>query len=122
MQIYVVGFTNERGFITKSPRNKAEALLKRMAEVTGGKAYFPQATNELNDIARDIASELRMQYLISYMPSTEKQDRAFHSIKVVVDDGPNKEKRIAITRTGRVAVKADSEPAPTSPTPKPKNQ
>lgn len=82
VQIYVVGFTtelsNEGGFISKSPRGKAEALLKRIAEVTGGKAYFPQSDNELNEIARDIASELRMQYLISYMPSNDAKDGVFH--------------------------------------------
>lgn len=107
VQIYVIGFTselnNEGGFISKSPRAKAEGLLKRMAEETGGKAYFPNSPAELNVIARDIASELRTQYLISYMPSNDKKDGSFKAIKVVVKDGPNKQKRIALTRNGRVA-------------------
>ena len=105
VQIFTVGFVNELdkegGFISKSPRDKAVNLLKRLAEETGGKAYFPNSVSELNDIARDISRELRTQYLISYSPNTEKRDGTFHSIKVVVNDGPNREKRIAITRTGR---------------------
>jgi Ca-activated chloride channel family protein len=115
VQIYVVGFTGELsrdgGFFSRSPRAKAEALLKRLAEVTGGKTYFPQSTAELNEIARDIASELRTQYLVSYIPTNDKRDGSFRSIKVVVADGPNKQKRIALTRTGRSAGANDSRPS-----------
>lgn len=107
VQIYTVGFVNDLekggGFISKSPRDKAMNLLKRLAEETGGKSYFPNSLSELNDIARDIASELRTQYLITYKlpPENENERGKFHNIKVAVDDGPNKQKRIAITRTGR---------------------
>jgi Ca-activated chloride channel family protein len=105
VQIFTIGFTGELekdgGFISKSPRAKAENLLKRLAEETGGKAYFPNNVSELNGIAKEIASELRTQYLVSYSPSAEKREGAFHNIKVVVNDGPNSQKRIAITRTGR---------------------
>lgn len=105
VQIYVIGFTSELskegGIITKSPKSKSEAFLKRLAEETGGKYYFPQAISELETIARDIASELRTQYIISYYPTNESNDGRFRNIRVAVDDGPNKQKRIAITRTGR---------------------
>jgi Ca-activated chloride channel family protein len=108
VQIYAIGFTTELskegGFITKSPRGKSEAFMKRLAEETGGKYYFPQTIGELDTIARDIASELRTQYIISYYPSNDDNDGRFRNIRVVVDDGPNKQKRIAITRTGRTSV------------------
>ena len=105
VQIYTVGFVSELskegGFIGKSPQGKAKAFLERLATETGGKSYFPTSAGELNTIAQDIASELRTQYLVSYSPTNEKKDGAFRTIKVVVDDGPNKQKRIAVTRTGR---------------------
>jgi Ca-activated chloride channel family protein len=107
VQIYVIGFINdldkEGGFISKSPQGKAKAFLERLATETGGKSYFPNSTSELNTIAADIASELRTQYLVSYNPSNDKKDGTYRNIKVVVNDGPNKQKRIAITRTGRKA-------------------
>ncbi len=107
VQIYTIGFTSELskegGFISKSPREKAERLLRRLAEETGGKSYFPQSIEELETIAREISSEIRTQYLISYYPTGSERDGKFRSIRVVVADGPNKEKRIAITRTGRVS-------------------
>lgn len=108
VQIYTVGFVNELdkegGFVTKSPQAKAKSLLERLASETGGKSYFPNSIGELNDIARDIASELRTQYLISYSPTNNDRSGTFHNIKVTVDDGPNKQKRIAITRTGRTST------------------
>lgn len=107
VQIFTVGFVGELdkegGFISKSPQAKAKSFLERLATETGGKSYFPSSVNELNDIARDISSELRTQYLISYAPTNESNDNTVRNIKVSVDDGPNKEKRIAITRTGRSA-------------------
>jgi Ca-activated chloride channel family protein len=107
VQIFVIGFVNELskegGFISKSPQSKAKNFLERLATETGGKSYFPNSVNELNTIANDIASELRTQYLVSYYPTNTKKDGTVRAIKVVVNDGPNKQKRIAITRTGRKA-------------------
>lgn len=113
VQIYAIGFVNELskegGFISKSPQTKAKSFLERLAKETGGKVYFPTALSELNGIASDIASELRTQYLISYYPTNTEKDGTFRTIKVNVTDGPNKEKRIALTRSGRKA-NADSKP------------
>lgn len=108
VQIFTVGFVNELskdgGFISKSKQSKAKDFMERLAKETGGKSYFPNSINELNGIAQDIASELRTQYIVSYAPTNDKKDGTFRNIKVVVNDGPNKEKRIAVTRTGRSAV------------------
>jgi Ca-activated chloride channel family protein len=107
VQIYSIGFVSElskeSGFISKSPQGKAKAFLQRLADETGGKAYFPDSLTELNTIAADIANELRTQYSISYEPTNGRNDGTFRNIKVVVDDGPNKQKRIAVTRSGRTA-------------------
>lgn len=104
VQIYAVGFINELskegGLISKSPQGKAKSFLERMARETGGKAYFPMSLGELNGIAGDIASELRTQYILSYYPTETQREGKFRAIKVQVADGPNKEKRIAVTRTG----------------------
>ena len=116
VQIFTVGFVTELskdgGFITKSPQGKAKALLERLATETGGKSYFPASTGELSAIAQDIAGELRTQYLVSYTPTNENRDGTFRNIKVAVDDGPNKQKRIAVTRTGRTSVQENSSSAP----------
>lgn len=106
-QIYVIGFvselSNEGSLIRKSAQGKAKAYLERMATETGGKAYFPASVNELAGIAKDIGAELRTQFSIGYVPTNDRKDGTFRSIKVQVADGPNKEKRIPITRAGRTA-------------------
>ncbi|HEY8560415.1 MAG TPA: VWA domain-containing protein [Pyrinomonadaceae bacterium] len=120
VQIFAVGFVNELskegGFIGKSPQGKAKAFLERLAKETGGKVYFPNTLSELNGIAQDIANELRTQYTISYQPAEDKKDAAYRAIKVNVTDGPNKEKRIAITRTGIQKQTNNSTPTLQNPT------
>lgn len=110
VQIYAVGFVNDLKNETDSNgvnrQEKARAFLTRLTEETGGKVYFPDSVDELSQIANDISSELRTQYLITYAPTNEKGGNAFRNIKVVVADGANKEKRTAITRSGR-AVEAE---------------
>jgi Ca-activated chloride channel family protein len=117
VQIYVVGFVKdlsaERGFITKSAQGKAKQFLERLATETGGKAYFPGEVSELNGIAREIASELRIQYSIGYIPTNDKSDGTYRNIKVAVEDGPNKQKRIALTRAGRTAEGGSGTAGPT---------
>ena len=105
VQIYTIGFTGE---LSQKPEDdsvsrqeKAKSFLSRLAEETGGKAYFPASLDELPKIAKEIAGELRTQYLISYSPTNEIRDGSFRKIKVEVIEGENKEKRTAITRTGR---------------------
>jgi Ca-activated chloride channel homolog len=114
VQIYPIGFvnelSNEGSIIRKSPKDQAMKLLNRMASETGGKAYFPNSVSELNNIALDIAKSLRTQYLLSYYPTNTNRDGTFRSIKVVVADGKNKEKRIPITRNGRTAGKDGNAP------------
>lgn len=109
VQIYVIGFVDDldkdAGFIRKSPREKSKAFLERLANDTGGRAYFPSSVSELPDIARSIASELRTQYSIGYMPPNDAAPGTFRNIKVMVIDGPNGLKRIAITKPGRTTEK-----------------
>lgn len=125
VQIYAIGFINELskegGFIGKSPQGKAKTFLERLAVETGGKVYFPNDVGELNTIAQNISSELRTQYSIGYSPTNTAQTNNFKNIKVVVAEGPKKEKRIAITRTGITrATSEGAKPSLQNPNQKPK--
>lgn len=109
VQIYTIGFVDELdkdgSLIRKSPQKKAKTFLERLAAETGGKSYFPENVSELNGIAKDIAAELRTQYSIGYIPTNDNKDGSFRSIKVMINDGPNGQRRIPITRNGRTADK-----------------
>ena len=109
VQIYVIGFVNEldkdAGFIRKSPRDKAVALINKLASETGGRAFFPESVSELPQIANEIVRDMRTQYVIAYNPTNKTQDGSYRAIKVTVDQPSDSEKRIALTRTGRLARK-----------------
>lgn len=107
VQIFVIGFINELdkegGFIRKSPREKAVNLINKLASETGGRAFFPESIAELPQIAGEIVRDMRTQYVIAYNPTNKTQDGSFRAIKVTVDQPSDTDKRIALTRTGRIA-------------------
>ena len=117
VQIYVIGFVNELdregGFIRKSPREKAVNLINRLAKETGGRAFFPESLADLPKIAAEIVRDMRTQYVVSYSPTNKTRDGSFRAIRVTVADAPGKDKRIALTRSGRVAGREVSVPQPT---------
>ena len=120
VQIYVIGFVNELdkegNLIRKSPRDKAVNLINKLATETGGRAFFPESLSQLPQIASDIVRDLRTQYVVAYNPTNKMRDGSFRSIKVNVDEGSSHDKRIALTRNGRVAPKG--EPPSKLPAPK----
>ena len=109
VQIFVIGFINELdkegGFIRKSPREKAVNLINKLASETGGRAFFPESISDLPQIASEIIRDMRTQYVIAYNPTNKAQDGTYRAIKVTVDQPGDSEKRIALTRTGRLARK-----------------
>jgi Ca-activated chloride channel family protein len=115
VQIYVIGFINELdkegGLIRKSPRDRAVTLITKLATETGGRAFFPQSLSELPQIANEIVRDLRTQYVVAYNPTNKMRDGSFRSIRVAVDDGASRDKRIALTRNGRLAPKGEIGPA-----------
>jgi len=107
VQIFVIGFINEldkdAGLIRKSPREKAVTLINKLATETGGRAFFPDSIADLPQIANEIIRDLRTQYVIAYNPTNKVQDGSYRAIKVAVDQPSSGDKRIALTRTGRLA-------------------
>ncbi|HTG91058.1 MAG TPA: VWA domain-containing protein [Pyrinomonadaceae bacterium] len=115
VQIFVIGFVgeldSEAGFIRKSSREKAVSLINKLATETGGRAFFPQSITELPQIAGEIIRDLRTQYIVVYSPTNKTPDGTFRAIKVSVDQPSGSDKRIALTRNGRIAKRE----SPTSP-------
>jgi Ca-activated chloride channel homolog len=109
VQIFVIGFVNEldkeAGLIRKSPREKAVNLINKLASETGGRAFFPDSVADLPQIANEIIRDLRTQYVLAYNPTNKTQDGSYRAIKVTVDQPSGSDKRIALTRTGRLARK-----------------
>ena len=118
VQIFVIGFVNElekeAGFIRKSPREKAVNLINRLASETGGRAFFPDSISQLPQIANEIVRDMRTQYVISYNPTNKTPDGTYRAIRVSVDQPNSAERRIALTRPGRMA-RRDTSGGPKAP-------
>jgi len=54
-------------------------LLRRVAKVSGGEAYFPTSPAEMTDICSRIAKDIRQRYVVGYAPAdapaSEKHDK-----------------------------------------------
>src|SRR5215475_4551686 len=115
VQVYLIGFIDEemeeRSLFGRSPAKKARDLLTRIANDSGGRAFFPKDISEVPAIAAQIAKELRVQYVVSYYPTNEKRDGAFRTIQVSVNQVGGR-KLIARARRGYYA-RNDQREAPT---------
>ncbi|HEX6183833.1 MAG TPA: VWA domain-containing protein [Pyrinomonadaceae bacterium] len=80
--IYAVGIIGGGG--SGELDMSGRAILEELAGVSGGKAFFPSNSAEMNDTFERIALELRTQYSISYRPSNFTNDGKWRKIKVKV--------------------------------------
>jgi hypothetical protein len=64
-------------------------------------AYYPKDVNEVQQLALEIAHDIRNQYTIAYTPSIQQLDGSYRQIKVVVD-APGKP--VVRTRSGYYAT------------------
>lgn len=61
---------------------RAQNGMQSVADATGGTAYVPARTEELETIFRQIAAELRAQYLLQYLSNNQATAGKFLRIKV----------------------------------------
>ncbi len=114
VQVYLVAFLDEEldddsGFfgVFKSAREKVVNTMTRIAEDTGGKAFFPEKVGELDRIFRTIAFELRNQYRLAYVSSNTKADGQWRPLKVEVATAKERGLRVR-ARKGYFARNASS--------------
>lgn len=70
-------------------RAKGDKILERIAEATGGRAFFPFQIRDVADAFAEIQDELRSQYALSYKPADFRQDGRFRTIEIVAQDKKN---------------------------------
>jgi VWFA-related protein len=70
------------GIYDSFQKDKNPTVLKRIAKVTGGEAYFPTSLDNLRSIWPRIASAIRGQYTIGYISSDSSQDGRYRRVKI----------------------------------------
>ncbi len=81
--VYTIS-TNVSG--TKAPGDK---VLERIADATGGRAFFPFQIRDVANAFAEIQDELRSQYAIAYKPADFKTDGHYRTIEIVTNDRKN---------------------------------
>ncbi|MBZ5626951.1 MAG: VWA domain-containing protein [Acidobacteriia bacterium] len=89
------------GIIDEDEPERNPALLRRIAQVSGGVAYFPQHLAEVTEISLQIASDIRARYTIGYVPVRSGERDSTRKITVTAS-APNGHKLVVHTRTGYV--------------------
>jgi Ca-activated chloride channel family protein len=67
-------------------RGKGDQALTKMAEETGGQAFFPPSVEEMSNSFHDIEEELRSQYALVYTPADFKYDGGYRPIYLFCTD------------------------------------
>jgi VWFA-related protein len=94
--IYTIGI-----FDDQDP-DRNPAVLKRLAEETGGQSFFPKELTEVVAICERIARDIRHQYTIGYAPAHPGRDGAYRSVRVGAR-AKGRGKLSVRTRTGYIA-------------------
>jgi Ca-activated chloride channel homolog len=73
--LYAIGLTGQQ------PQGRQ--ALQQLADGTGGAAYFPAGLDQVSDITRQLAHDIRNQYVLAYTPHIQNTSANYHPIKVV---------------------------------------
>jgi len=91
--VYTIGLY-ENGDPDRDP-----ALLRKLANVSGGQAYFPTSRDEMGDVCSRIAKDIRQRYTVGYTPTPPHGDKnELRKIRINVQ-GPGNSKLTARART-----------------------
>jgi len=81
-----------------------ESSLRKIAEQTGGRAYFPRHERDLRDAFVQIQRDLREQYLVAYSPSNKARDGSYRRIEIQVVNPALKQQNLKLNyRSGYFA-------------------
>jgi VWFA-related protein len=72
-------------------------VLRELAERTGGRAFFPKKSGDLEAAFSEIEQELRTQYLLAYSSTNKRRDGAYRKIAVEITN-PELQKQKLVVR------------------------
>jgi Ca-activated chloride channel homolog len=82
--IYAIGLVGRDAPDKRKPED-AEFVLRRLAQQTGGRAFFPTDAKELSTIYGEIRAELSNQYFLAYESNNLRRDGQFRRIAVRIE-------------------------------------
>ncbi len=87
--------------------------IRKIAEQTGGRAYFPHSESELRSAFAQIQRDLREQYLVAYSPSNKARDGSYRRIQIEVVDSELRKQKLKLNYRPGYFAKTPEREAPT---------
>ncbi len=101
VQIYGLGIFSLNN---RSDEAVGRSILEEITALTGGRAFFPDNSAELDDVITRIALELRHQYNVGFYPSNTARDGQWHKVRVRVNPPKGLPRLTVRTREGYYAA------------------
>lgn len=79
--VYAIGF---QGSIPFSDRQRERMKLEQLAEITGGRVFFPNDAKALDGIYEEISEELETRYALGYTSTNTQPDGTWREVEVKV--------------------------------------
>lgn len=83
-------------------KDKDPGFLKEIAKITGGEVFFPNRPEQLVEVCRSIAKDIRNRYTLAYAPADRHYDGKVRKLQVTAT-APELGKLKVRTRTGYLA-------------------
>lgn len=90
------------GIYSRGDRDKNPGFLKKLASITGGEYFQPEALSQLVSVCEKIAQDIRSRYSIGYVPANRNFDGNVRKLKVAAE-ARDRGKLSVRTRTHYVA-------------------
>ena len=100
--IYAVGFFDE-------VEGGDRPALERLAETTGGLAFFPEELRDVGRVLEQISLDVRHRYTIGYSSTNPKRDGTFRKVTVTAIDPDGGHQLRVHARSGYVASELNSD-------------
>ena len=89
--VYAIG---EMEHQSQSIRYQQQAILRQLAEATGGQTFFPMSAKDLDKMYDKVLAEIRAQYTIGYQSTNNKTDGAWRKVEIKVAGKDGRDLRV----------------------------
>jgi Ca-activated chloride channel family protein len=72
------------GLIDPDDKEGDRDVLKQLAQLTGGAAFFPDKVGQVKEVFQRIAQEIRTSYVLGYVPPDAPRNGEFRRVRVTV--------------------------------------
>jgi Ca-activated chloride channel homolog len=79
--VHAIGFLENQ---STNDRLEQQVRLRRIAEITGGQAFFPVSVKDLDGVYAKIAAEIDAQYSMGYVSTSPKTDGSWRKVEIRV--------------------------------------